>query len=237
MPVVEFEGQSYDFPEGTTDEEMLEFVDSSLQVEEVTPTEDKQEPFAEEAIIKKDEGVRKDKDGSHVSYKDSKGLLTGGRGHQLNEEELKLYPKGTVIPDTVVKEWFKTDIKEADDILTGILEEKAVHVPDEVYSILLNMTFNLGGEGIKEFKHMWAAIQIGDWESTAQAMLDSKWAKQVGNRAVRLSNRMANIQSDIPKEEVTAVNDNLVPSKGGLFKDSETGTLFVIDEVGNKTEV
>ena len=235
MPTVEFEGQKYDFPEDATQAEMTAALSSLPKVDEEIAPEDKQEPFAEESIIRKDEGIRRDKEGSHVSYKDKK-TIAGGIGHQLTKEEMKQYPLGTAIPDKVVKEWFKTDMDEADMQLTRILEKKAVHVPDEVYDILLNMTFNLGEKGISEFDDMWSAIEVGDWKTASAEMLDSDWAKDVKNRAVRLAGRMANIQSNIPEEEATVDKDNLTPSKGGLFED-DSGQLFMVDEQGNKTEV
>lgn len=234
MPTIEFEGQQYEFPEDATEEEITTTLSNiPAQGEDTLPVEEPREPFAEEDVIKKDEGVRRNKEGQHVSYKDRK-VISGGRGHQLTKEEKKLYPLGTEIPDDVVKGWFKADMEEADKDLTSILEEKQVHVPDDVYSILHNMTFNLGKKGIGKFKDMWTAIEKGDWATAAAEMRDSDWHKQVGNRAVRLADRMANVQSNVQEE---GADDNLVPSKGGLFKDSETGVLFMIDAEGNKTEV
>ncbi|MEE8207847.1 MAG: glycoside hydrolase family protein [Nitrosomonadaceae bacterium] len=234
MPTVEFEGQQYDFPEDASQEEMTAALSNLPKEEAEVVPEEPREPFAEEDTIKKDEGVRRDKEGAHVAYMDSKKKLTGGRGHLLTKEEKKLYPKGTMIPDDVVKEWFKTDMDEADKALTSVLEKRAVHVPDEVYNILLNMTFNLGEKGISKFDDMWKAIEVGDWQTAAAEMKDSDWFKDVKNRAVRLVDRMAAIQSNVQEE--TAAND-MTPSKGGLFKDSETGQLFMVDEQGNKTEV
>jgi lysozyme len=37
---------------------------------------------------------------------------------------------------------------------------------------------------------MWAAIHCGDYSEAAGEMLDSKWARQVGRRAERLSSMM-----------------------------------------------
>ena len=233
MPIVEFEGQQYDFPEDATQEEMTATLSSLPKVEEEVVAEDAPEPFREESVIKKDEGTIRNKDGAHVSYKDRK-VISGGRGHMLTKEEKKLYPVGTAIPDDVVDAWFKTDMEEADKDLTSVLERKKVHVPDEVFDILQNMTFNLGKKGISEFKDMWTAIEVGDWKAAAAEMRDSDWAKQVGNRAVRLSNRMASIESKVEAEES---KDTLTPSKGGLFKDDKTGELFIIDAEGNKTGV
>ena len=238
MPTVEFEGQQYNFPEDATQEEMTAALGNLPNEEAEVPTEDAKEPFREEETIKKDEGIRRDKEGSHVAYKDSKGNLTGGIGHLLTKEEKKTYPKGTAIPDDVVAQWFKTDMDEADGVLTRILEKKSVHVPDEVFDILQNMAYNLGEKGLLGFTDMWAAIEVGDWKTASAEMRDSDWAKDVKNRAVRLADRMASIQSNVQEDEVqeSAATDNLTPSKGGLFED-ENGTLFMVDEQGNKTEV
>ncbi len=206
MPVVEFEGQTYDFPEDASQEEITTTLTSLPKAEEEIPAEDAREPFREEKSIKKDEGVRRNKEGAHVSYKDRK-VVSGGIGHQLTKEEKKQYPVGTAIPDDVVDAWFKTDMDEADKELTAVLEKRKVHVPDEVFDILQNMTFNLGAKGILGFKDMWAAIEVGDWKKAAAEMLlnadgtgKSDWLKQVGNRAVRLSNRMASIESKVQEE-------------------------------------
>lgn len=191
---IQFEGTTYEFPSDTTDEEMLQFV-KDLPADEEATTEEPPEPLREQPVIKKDEGVRKDKQGQHISYRDTEKHLTGGRGHLLTKEERKLYPKGTVIPDELVDRWFKEDMDEADVTLTELLEEKAVHVPDEVYDILLNMNFNMGKKSLNGFKEMWKAVEIADWKTVAFEMLNtngkkSKWFTQVGNRAIRLANRM-----------------------------------------------
>ncbi len=188
---IAFEGQEYTFPADTTDDEMFEFLNQIPKEE--APAEEPAEPLREQVVIKKDEGVRRNKEGQHISYRDTEKILTGGRGHVLTKEEKKLYPKGTSIPDDVVAEWFKTDMDEANTGITELLEEKAVHVPDEVFDILLNMTFNLGKKGLKGFKKMWAAIEVEDWRTASAEMKDSKWFKQVKNRAVRLVNRMESL--------------------------------------------
>jgi len=205
MPVVDFEGKQYDFPADATQEEMTAALGSLPKAEEEIAPEDASEPLREQAIIKKDEGVRRNKEGSHISYKDRK-VITGGIGHQLTDEEMKQYPLGTAIPDEVVKQWFKTDMDEANTQITELLEEHSVHVPDAVFDVLTNMVFTLGKEGLDEFDDMWAAIEVGDWKKAAAEMRDSKWAKQVGNRAVRLVDRMAIIQSNVQEEQVEEPN-------------------------------
>lgn len=62
---------------------------------------------------------------------------------------------------------------------------------DEVRQrVLLDMAFNLGIQGLLGFKNTLATIKSGDYEKAAPMMLQSKWAKQVGQRAERLSRMM-----------------------------------------------
>ena len=62
---------------------------------------------------------------------------------------------------------------------------------DEVRkSVLLNMCFNLGIGGLLGFNNTLAFIAAGDLERAANGMLASKWAKQVGHRAIELSELM-----------------------------------------------
>lgn len=62
--------------------------------------------------------------------------------------------------------------------------------------VLSNMAFNLGigkpggTKGLLGFKNTLGMIERGEYERAADGMLKSLWAKQVGRRAVRLSNTM-----------------------------------------------
>ena len=52
------------------------------------------------------------------------------------------------------------------------------------------MMFNMGRPRLSQFKMMNACIADGDWEGAAEQMIDSKWYRQVTNRAERLVQRM-----------------------------------------------
>lgn len=56
--------------------------------------------------------------------------------------------------------------------------------------VLVDMAFNMGLAGLKGFKKMLAAAEQGDYQTAAKEMLASKWAAQVGRRAVELSKIM-----------------------------------------------
>jgi len=65
------------------------------------------------------------------------------------------------------------------------------HLLDDVrQAVLIDMRYNLGMAGLRKFKKTLAAIAAGDYETAADQMLDSQWARQVGDRALRLSEMM-----------------------------------------------
>jgi lysozyme len=57
-------------------------------------------------------------------------------------------------------------------------------------SVLVNMVFNLGLNGLSKFKLTLQAIRAHDYETAAIEMLHSTWAVQVGARAIRLAREM-----------------------------------------------
>ena len=56
--------------------------------------------------------------------------------------------------------------------------------------ILMDMAYNMGVPRLCKFKNMWGAIHDGNYEIASIEMMDSRWAKQVGSRAVKLSDAM-----------------------------------------------
>jgi len=63
-------------------------------------------------------------------------------------------------------------------------------LPEEVQLIIANMMFNLGQRRFRGFKKMIAAVNDGNWSEAADEMQDSRWFHQVGDRSVRLVDRM-----------------------------------------------
>ncbi len=57
-------------------------------------------------------------------------------------------------------------------------------------AVLVAMTFNLGINRLSGFKQTLGSIQRGDFEAAAVQMLASRWAEQIGDRALRLANQM-----------------------------------------------
>jgi len=61
---------------------------------------------------------------------------------------------------------------------------------DARQNVLLEMCFNMGAPRLQGFHKMWGALQKNDYKAASDEMLSSKWAKQVGVRAVTLANQM-----------------------------------------------
>ena len=60
---------------------------------------------------------------------------------------------------------------------------------DSRQDVIIEMIFNLGLTRFKKFKKTIKAIENKDFASAADEMLNSKWAGQVGQRAITLSNK------------------------------------------------
>jgi len=52
---------------------------------------------------------------------------------------------------------------------------------------IVNMLFNLGETKFRKFEDTIAAVKRGDWAAASLHVLASKWARQVGERAHRIS--------------------------------------------------
>jgi len=55
------------------------------------------------------------------------------------------------------------------------------------------MMFNMGRTRLSKFMKMNIALSIGDWKMAAVEGRDSRWHKQVTNRAERLMERLENV--------------------------------------------
>lgn len=74
--------------------------------------------------------------------------------------------------------------------LRHALYERIYHLTPARQAVIVNMAFNLGIAGLGKFSRMWSAIGDGNYDLAATEMLNSKWARQVGNRAVELAEQM-----------------------------------------------
>ena len=126
-------------------------------------------------------------------YNDHLGYPTFGIGHLVIEGDPELgSPVGTPVSEERVKECFEKDVE------TVIEDCKKLHdgwdgYPQEVKQIIANMMFNMGRTRLSKFKNHNAALVCGDWKEAAVEGRDSRWYKQVTNRAERLMSRLENV--------------------------------------------
>ena len=114
-------------------------------------------------------------------YRCTAGRLTIGIGRNLDDCGVS-QTEAYVLLENDIQNFEKQLLDEIPEIYNGLDEVRK--------SVLLNMCFNLGMGGLLEFNHTLAYVAAGDWERAANGMLASKWAKQVGRRAIELSEMM-----------------------------------------------
>ena len=126
-------------------------------------------------------------------YLDHLGYKTCGIGHlcRATDPEYNL-EVGDPVSVARGNELFAEDIEKVIEDCT-ILYDNFYELPEEAQLIIANMMFNLGRPRLTAFRKMKAAVDDHNWIEAAIQMEDSKWAKQVPNRANRLCDRMRNI--------------------------------------------
>ena len=138
-------------------------------------------------------------------YKDHLGYFTVGVGHLiLPADEEWGTPTGTKITQTRADELlyydFNNVLKECENAFQlswpdwmPDSDNKWEQWPEEVKLIICNMAFNLGLPRLKKFQRMLKAVNKKDYVKASEEGLDSRWAKQVYNRAHRLMDRLRSI--------------------------------------------
>ena len=135
-----------------------------------------------------------------LPYEDSLGIDTIGIGRNLKHRGLSEADLGHIGKDlSDIFEWGITKEQAyylAKNDIEIVEKEVCESHPcvvelDEIRQrIIIDMAFNMGVPRLNKFKKMWKAIHEENFEEAKIQMLDSRWANQVGNRAVRLSNAM-----------------------------------------------
>jgi len=110
-------------------------------------------------------------------YLDSEGIPTIGIGHNLRDVPLSARAMRVIFEDDTAQAI--ADAKRLVPMFDYLTEERK--------AVVCNMAFNLGYTRLSKFKNTLAAINEGRYADAAREMLDSTWAKQVGDRAKRLA--------------------------------------------------
>ena len=113
-------------------------------------------------------------------YRDAESKLTIGVGRNLDDEGITRAEALMLLDNDIAT--VRRDVTRAFPWFPGL---------DPVRKdVVLTMVFNLGLPRFRRFEKTIAAIRAGDWESAAREMLKSRWANQVGKRALELAAMM-----------------------------------------------
>jgi GH24 family phage-related lysozyme (muramidase) len=130
-------------------------------------------------------------------YTDSVGVPTIGVGFNLNNPDARsrIEALGHDFDAVVsgdedltfeeVRQLFNEDVQKATADARKVLPNFD-ELSGNRQQAFVNMIFNLGPTGFRGFKKMIAAIKDEDFETAANEAEDSKWFRQVGNRARRI---------------------------------------------------
>ena len=136
--------------------------------------------------LKIDEGI------VYEIYKDHLGYPTFGIGHLVLDSDPEYGQEvGTPVSEERCLEVFDHDLEVTVNeckVLFPDFDEKL----DEVQEILINMMFNMGRTRLSKFKKFIGALNEENYDEAANQLMDSRWYHQVGNRSVRLVERMRN---------------------------------------------
>lgn len=114
-------------------------------------------------------------------YRCTAGKLTIGVGRNLDDRGITREESAMLLDSDI--RLLEVDLYRALPWASGL--------DDVRQRVLLDMAFNLGLPGLLQFKRTLEAIRTGQYQQAATMMLDSLWARQVGQRAERLARMMA----------------------------------------------
>lgn len=127
-------------------------------------------------MIKEHEGV------VPHAYQDSRGYWTIGVGRLID----KNLDGG--LSDAEIDYLLANDIKRCRAEAEQYPWFNKMNEPRQ--AVILSMLFNLGKPRFDKFQNMHAALLVGDYTLASHEMLDSRWASQVGRRAIEMSDMM-----------------------------------------------
>ena len=113
-------------------------------------------------------------------YKCTAGKLTIGIGRNLED---------VGISEDEANMLLRHDIQEATGQLLHAFPWMG-DFNDARISAMINFTFNVGIGTVKKFENTLAYMQSGEWDKAADEMMDSRWARQVGNRALEVTEQI-----------------------------------------------
>ena len=127
--------------------------------------------------LTRDEGV------VEHAYQDHLGFWTIGVGRLIDKR------KGGHLRAKEIDFLLENDIADRIAALTAKLPW-FTKLDEARQGVLLNMSFQMGVQGLLGFKNTLKMVETGQYENAANGMLQSLWARQTPERAKRLSQQM-----------------------------------------------
>ena len=165
---------------------VLMLVVAVIGLQLVTPLYDKISGIESQRIVNSelaqlvmDEGYRS------TPYLDSLGKLTIGFGHLVKPDEdfTKITPHNAV-------QMLRKDYANA----TEDVERRYDWVDGDAKLVLVNLTYNLGSNGLSKFTKTIHYLKTEQYDLAAGELLTSVYAKQVPSRASRLASRIMQLE-------------------------------------------
>jgi lysozyme len=128
--------------------------------------------------------LKGDEDVKPQAYTDHLGFLTIGVGRLIDARK-----PGSGLRPAEIAFMLNNDIDDRIEQLTRRLPWFQ-DLDDARKAVLLNMSFQMGVEGLLGFKNTLKLVEQGNYESAAENMLKSLWAKQTPARAKRMADQM-----------------------------------------------
>lgn len=122
---------------------------------------------------------------SSTVYRCTSGVQTIGYGRAVDPDE-----EGTGITEEEAEVLLQNDLLRFEEFTKDVVGD-TWHVLDQVRrEALIEMCFNLGPGNLAKFRMMLACLAQEDFEGAADQAIASRWADQVGHRAVRIAGRI-----------------------------------------------
>lgn len=137
-----------------------------------------------DAVTNISEQLRRDEGEVLHAYQDKYGYWTIGVGRLIDKT------KGGSISRSESEMLLANDIASRELAITKALPW-SLNIDPVRRAVLTNMAFNMGVEGLLEFRNTLAVLRDGNYFGAAKMMLESKWARvDVPERARRLAEQM-----------------------------------------------
>lgn len=133
------------------------------------------------STLTKHEGLRLD------MYQDSVGVWTIGVGHNLEDKGITAEVAAKILEDDI--EDAITDLQRNVSFFTQL--------PVAAQEALVNLCFNMGIPRLMQFKKTLAYLKDRDYKKAADELLDSRYASQVGYRALEVAQMIRSCEDDL----------------------------------------